>query len=76
VPHGPELPVLNPPQGNANGVDSNCSKCADNFEDPIYSAEGRTNENKPYYSNQKDLNDFIKDLSTFQSPILSSKHPD
>jgi len=44
VPHGPELPVPNPPQGDETVDDSNCSEKAEDFEDPIYSAEGGTNE--------------------------------
>jgi len=49
VPHGSELSVSNPPQGDKTGDDSNCSEGAENFKDPIYSAEDGTYEKKPYY---------------------------
>lgn len=75
VPHGPELPVPNPPQGNETGDDSNSSESEEDFEEPNDSAEGGTNKKKPYYPNQKDLNDLIRDLGLTKSnaELLTSR---
>jgi len=62
VLQGPGLPVPNNPQRNETGDDKNYSESVKDFEDSIYSAEGETDEEKPYYPNQKDLNDLIRDL--------------
>lgn len=53
VPHGPDLPVPNPPQGEETGDHSNSSGSVEDFDDTNYSTEKITIENKLYFQKRK-----------------------
>ncbi|KAL7886638.1 hypothetical protein AOLI_G00043590 [Acnodon oligacanthus] len=75
VPHCPELPVPTPPgRDQPPSGESSKSDTEEHVEDPdfsLYAAE----ERKPYYPNQKDLNDLIRDLGLTKSnaELLTSR---
>lgn len=75
VPHGPELPVPNPPQRDETGNDSTSSESTEEFEDTNYISGSGTYVKKPYYPNQKDLNDLIRDMGLTKSnaELLTSR---
>ncbi|XP_076338945.1 uncharacterized protein LOC143240419 [Tachypleus tridentatus] len=63
VPHCPELPVPTPPERKQpSSEESSKSKEEVDVEDPDYNFRGVVGERNPYYPNQRDLNDLIRDL--------------
>jgi len=67
VTNNPEILVPDSPRGDEIDDDGKCSESAESFKDPIYSAQGGTNENKLCYLNQKDVNDLIRDRGLTKS---------
>ncbi|KAL6480999.1 hypothetical protein MHYP_G00090790 [Metynnis hypsauchen] len=64
VPHCPELPVPTPPdRATPPSEESSRSDTQEDVEDHDFSSCA-DEERKPYYPNQKDLNDLIRDLET------------
>ncbi|KAL6478203.1 hypothetical protein MHYP_G00140380 [Metynnis hypsauchen] len=75
VPHCPELPVPTPPdRATPPSEESSRSDTQEDVEDHDFSSYA-DEEQKPYYPNQKDLNDLIKDLGLTKSnaELLTSR---
>ncbi|XP_076324195.1 uncharacterized protein LOC143232516 [Tachypleus tridentatus] len=68
VPHCPELPVPTPPERKQPfSEESNKSEEEVDVEDSDYNFRGASGEKNPYYPNQGDLNDLIRDLGLRKS---------
>ncbi|KAL6467649.1 hypothetical protein MHYP_G00233260 [Metynnis hypsauchen] len=75
VPHCPELPVPTPPdRATPPSEESSKSDTQEDVEDHDFSSCA-DEERKPYYPNQKDLNDLIRDLGLTKSnaELLTSR---
>ncbi|KAL6487813.1 hypothetical protein MHYP_G00044390 [Metynnis hypsauchen] len=75
VPHCPELPVPTPPdRATPPSEESSRSDTQEDVEDHDFSSCA-DEERKPYYPNQKDLNDLIRDLGLTKSKaeLLTSR---
>ncbi|KAL6463765.1 hypothetical protein MHYP_G00281560 [Metynnis hypsauchen] len=75
VPHCPELPVPTPPdRATPPSEESSRSDTQEDVEDHDFSSCA-DEERKPYYPNQKDLNDLIRDLGLTKSnaELLTSR---
>ena len=66
VPHCPELPVPLPPNKHQPAEDSDSSE-EEQSGDPDFNSEETVGERNPYYPNQRDLNDLIRDLGLTKS---------
>ena len=76
VPHCPELPVPTPPEREQpSSEESSKSESEEDIVDPDDNFRGGTEERNPYYPNQKDLNDLIRDLGLTKSnaELLTSR---
>ncbi|XP_076374218.1 uncharacterized protein LOC143258688 [Tachypleus tridentatus] len=63
VLHCPEIPVPTPPENNqSSSEESSKSEEEVDVEEPDYNFRGAAGERNPYYPNQRDLNDLIRDL--------------
>ncbi|XP_061413747.1 uncharacterized protein LOC133346224 [Lethenteron reissneri] len=68
VPHCHELPIPTPPEREQPSLEeSSKSESEEDVEDPDDNFRGGAEERKPYYPNQKDLNDLIRDLGLTKS---------
>ncbi|XP_076310080.1 uncharacterized protein LOC143225124 [Tachypleus tridentatus] len=68
VPHCPELVVPTPPERKQpSSEESSKSKEEVDVEDRDNSFRGAAGERNPYYPNQRDLNDLIRDLGLTKS---------
>ena len=74
VPHCPELPVPLPPNKHQPAEDSDSSE-EEQSGDPDFNSEETVGERNPYYPNQRDLNDLIRDLGLTKSnaELLTSR---
>src|SRR6218665_1987286 len=64
VPHCPELPVPPPPKRDQpSSGDSSKSDSEEDIEEPDYVFTDAVEERRPYFPNQKDVNDLIRDLA-------------
>ncbi|XP_076314883.1 uncharacterized protein LOC143227311 [Tachypleus tridentatus] len=70
VPHCPELPVptLSERKQPSSEENSKSEEKVD-LEDPDYNFRGAAGERNPYYPNQRDLNDVIRDLGLTKSNV-------
>jgi hypothetical protein len=76
VPHCPEFPIPTPPEREqSSSKDSSESDSEESIVDPDDNFRGRAEERNPYYPNQKDLNDLIRDLGLTKSnaELLTSR---
>lgn len=76
VPHCSELPIPSPPaRERASSGERSVSEGEDNSSVSDDDFHGVTEERKPYYPNQKDLNDLIRDLGLTKSnaELLTSR---
>ncbi|XP_051500464.1 uncharacterized protein LOC127409743 [Myxocyprinus asiaticus] len=76
VPHCHELPVPTPPEREQSSLEeSSKSESEEDFVDPDDNFRGGAEERNPYYPNQKDLNDLIRDLGLTKSSaeLLTSR---
>src|SRR5271163_2951357 len=76
VPHCPELPVPTPPERDQpSSGESSKSDSEEDIADPDYNFTDAAEERKPYFPNQKDLNDLIRDLGLTKSnaELLTSR---
>jgi hypothetical protein len=76
VSHCPELPVPNPPKRDQpSSGESSKSDSEEDIADPDYNFTDAAEEKKPYFPNQKDLNDLIRDLGLTKSnaELLTSR---
>ena len=76
VPHCPELPIRTPPkrdQPSSGGSSKSDSK--EDIGDPYYGFTDALEERRPYFPNQKDINDLTRDLSLTKSnaEVLTSR---
>ena len=76
VPHSPELPVLTVPDRNQSPSEEQSiseSESDEDVVDPDYNF--LAHDKNPYYPNQKDLNDLIRDLGLTKSnaELLTSR---
>ncbi|XP_076329323.1 uncharacterized protein LOC143235242 [Tachypleus tridentatus] len=63
VPHCPELPVPTlPERKQPSSEESSKSEEEVDIEGPDYNFRGADGESNPYYPDQRDLNDLIRDL--------------
>jgi hypothetical protein len=68
VRHCPELPVPTPPEREQpSSEESSKSESEEDVGDPNYDLRGGAQERNPYYPNQKELNDLIRDLDLTKS---------
>ncbi|XP_076335173.1 uncharacterized protein LOC143238649 [Tachypleus tridentatus] len=68
VPHCPEFPVPSPPERKQPSTEeSSKSEEEVDVEDPGYNFRGAPGERNPYYPNQRDLSDLIRDLGLTKS---------
>lgn len=76
VAHCLELPIPTPPERDepSSGQGSK-SGSAEDITDPDYSVTGEVEERRPYFPNQKDINDLIRDLGLTKSnaELLTSR---
>ncbi|MGH0144883.1 UNVERIFIED_CONTAM: hypothetical protein FKN15_059427 [Acipenser sinensis] len=76
VPHCHELPVPTPPEREQLSLEeSSKSESEEDVVDPDDNFRGGAEERNPYYPNQKDLNDLIRDLGLTKSnaELLTSR---
>lgn len=76
VPHCPELPVTTPPnRDQPSSGDSSKSDSEADIGDPDYGFTDAVEERRPYFPNQKDVNDLIRDLFLTKSnaELLTSR---
>src|SRR5271165_5481039 len=76
VPHCPELPIPTPPKSDQpSSGERSKSDSEEDIADPDYNFTDVAEEKKPYFPNQKDLNDRIKDLGLTKSnaELLASR---
>ena len=76
VPHCPELPISTPPKSDQpSSGDSSKSDSEEDIEDPDYDFIDVVDERRSYFSNQKDINDLIRDLGLTKSnaELLTSR---
>ncbi|XP_076308654.1 uncharacterized protein LOC143224076 [Tachypleus tridentatus] len=76
VPHCSELPVLTSPERKQpSSEESSKSEEEVDVEDPDYNFRVAAGERNPYYSNQRDLNDLIRDrgLTKSDAELLTSR---
>lgn len=76
VPHCPELPVPTPPKSDQpSSGERSKSDSEEDIADPDYNFTDAAEEKKPYFPNQKDLNDLIRDLGLTKSnaELLTSR---
>ena len=76
VSHCPEIPVPNPPKRDQpSSGESSKSDSEEDIADPDYNFTDAAEEKKPYFPNQKDLNDLIRDLGLTKSnaELLTSR---
>src|SRR3954465_15968551 len=76
VPHCPELPISTPPEREqSSSKESSKSDSEESIVDPDENFRGRAEERNPYYLNQKDLSDLIRDLGLTKSnaELLTSR---
>ena len=76
VPHRPELPVPTPPKRDQpSSGDSSKSNSEEDIGDPDYDFTDAVEERRPYFPNQKDVNDLIRDLGLTKSnaELLTSR---
>lgn len=76
VPHCHELPVPTPPEREQPSLEeSSKSESEEDVVDPDDNFRGGAEERNPYYPNQKDLNDLIRDLGLTKSnaELLTSR---
>ncbi|XP_076367630.1 uncharacterized protein LOC143255614 [Tachypleus tridentatus] len=62
VPHCPELPVLTLPERKQSSSEEEID-----IEDPDYNFRCAAGERNPYYPNQRDLNDLVRDIGQTKS---------
>lgn len=68
VPHSPDLPVPTPPrQHRPSSGDSSKSDSEADTGDMDYDSADEVGDRKPYFPNQKDVNDLIRDLGLTKS---------
>jgi len=68
VPHCPELPVPTPPKRDQpSSGDSSKSDSEEDIGDPDYGFTDAVEERRPYFPNQEDVNDLIRDLGLTKS---------
>ncbi|XP_076359791.1 uncharacterized protein LOC143252067 [Tachypleus tridentatus] len=63
----PELPVPIPQERKQLSKESNKSEEEVDVEDPDYNFRGAAGERNPYYPNQRDINDLIRDFGLTKS---------
>ncbi|XP_076327901.1 uncharacterized protein LOC143234422 [Tachypleus tridentatus] len=76
VPHHPELPVsISPERKQLSSEESSKSEEEVDTEDQDYNFRGAAGERNPYYLNQRDLNDLIRDLglTMLNAELLTSR---
>ena len=76
VPHCPELPILTlPKRDQPSSGDSSKSDSEEDIGDPNYGFKDAFEERRPYFPNQKDINDLISDLGLTKSnaELLTSR---
>uniref|UniRef100_A0A2D4I9T2 Uncharacterized protein n=1 Tax=Micrurus lemniscatus lemniscatus TaxID=129467 RepID=A0A2D4I9T2_MICLE len=73
VPHCPELPI--PTSRNRSAMFRSKSNSKEGIADTDYNSTDVAEEKKPYFSNQKDLSNLIRDLdlTKSQAELLTSK---
>ncbi|XP_076342775.1 uncharacterized protein LOC143243358 [Tachypleus tridentatus] len=70
VPHCPELPVTTSPERKQPSSEENSKSEEEvDVENPDYNFRGSSGERNPYYPNQRDLNDLIRDLGLTESNV-------
>ena len=73
VPHCPELPILTlPKRDQPSSGDSSKSDSEEDIGDPNYGFKDAFEERRPYFPNQKDINDLISDLGLTKSNAWAS----
>ena len=76
VPHCCELPIPTPPKRDQpSSGDSSKSDSKEGIGDPDYGFTDAVEERRPYFSNQKDINNVIRDLGLTKSnaELLTSR---
>ena len=76
VTHCPELPIPTPPKRDQpSSGDSSKSDSQEDIRDPDYGFTDAVEERRPYFPNQKDINDLIRDLGLTKSnaELLTSR---
>ena len=76
VPHCPELPISTPPKrDHPSSGDSSKSDSEEDIGDPDYGFTDAVVERRPYFHNQKDISDLIRDLGLTKSnaELLTSR---
>jgi hypothetical protein len=73
--HCPELPVPTPPEREQPSSEQSSKSESEEDGDPNYNLRDGAQERNPYYPNQKDLNDLIRDLDLTKSnaELLTSR---